>query len=121
MKPCVTLKKLGGFYNAYNEDAYILYYLFHYKINNNKSGFPASAYHKVINALEEKEINYFVEGKEDKKDFKKKNRYEFFLNKGKKKVEREYKASHIMEEIGKLKETELDELLVMVENYVINR
>ena len=119
MKQCITLKKLGGFYNVYNDDTYILYYLFHYKINNNKSGFPVSAYHKVINKLEEKQISYFVEEKEDKKDFKKKNRYVFFLNKGKKKVEREYKASHIMEEIKKLKETELDELLTIIENYVI--
>lgn len=121
MEPCVILKKLGGFYNAYNDDTYILYYLFHYKIKNNKAGFPASAYQKVINVLEENNINYMVEGREEQQDFKKKNKYEFFLNKGKKKIEREYKASHINEQIDKLKESELDELLSMIENYVLSR
>ena len=72
MENCVTLKKLGGFYSAYNDDAYVLFYLFHYNVKNKKAGFPLSAYNKVINCLEENYVSSIVEGKEEiKRDFKK--------------------------------------------------
>lgn len=119
MKDCITLKKLGGFYNAYNDDAYVLFYLFHYNIKNNKSGFPLSAYNKVINCLEENNISYIVEGKEEiKRDFKKKNKYCFIVDKGKKLYEREQRSNFIYERISDLKEAEVDELLTLIEDYV---
>ncbi len=119
MKDCITLKKLGGFYNVYNDDAYILFYLFHYNIKNNKSGFPLTAYNKVINCLEENDINYIVEGKEEvKRDFKKKNKYCFIVDKGKKLYEREQRSNFIYERISDLKESEIDELLTLIEDYV---
>lgn len=118
----VTLKKLGGFYSAYNEDAYILFYLFHYNIKNNKAGFPLSAYNKVINCLEENNINYIVDGKDnEKRDFKKKNRYQFIVEKGKKLYEREQRANTLYTEISNLKESEVDGLLTLIENYVFER
>ncbi len=119
VEECITLKKLGGFYNAYNDDAYILFYLFHYNIKNNKSGFPLSAYNKVINCLEENNISYNVEGKEEKRDFKKKNKYSFIVEKGRKLYEREQRANFIYDKISDLKENQVDELLTLIEDYVL--
>ncbi len=119
MENCVTLKKLGGFYSAYNDDAYVLFYLFHYNVKNKKAGFPLSAYNKVINCLEENYVSYIVEGKEEiKRDFKKKNKYNFFVGKGKKLYEREQRSNFIYERITELKENEVDELLKIIEDYV---
>ena len=36
----VKLYKKGGFYHCYNDDSYIISYLFDYKIINNRVGFP---------------------------------------------------------------------------------
>ena len=36
----VTIRKIGNFYHVFDEDVYILYYLFHYKIYQGKCGFP---------------------------------------------------------------------------------
>ena len=54
----VTIRKIGNFYHVFDEDVYILYYLFHYKIYQGKCGFPKSAYNKVIQKLEECRISY---------------------------------------------------------------
>ena len=118
MENCVTLKKLGGFYSAYNDDAYVLFYLFHYNVKNKKTGFPLSAYNKVINCLEENNISYVVEGKDEKRDCKKKNKYNFIVEKGKKLYEREQRSNFIYDRIANLKESEIDELLTIIENYV---
>ena len=47
MKNIVEIFKYGGFYSVYNNDTYIFYYLFGYKIIDNRVGFPLSAYDKV--------------------------------------------------------------------------
>ena len=77
--------KSGSFYNCYNEDAIILNYLLGYKIiKNNQSGFPLNALNKVINILEEKNINYQIVTKDANpiiKDYKKRNNYSYILSK----------------------------------------
>ena len=52
MKNNVEIFKNGGFYSVYNNDTYIFYYLFVYKIIDNLVGFSLSAYDKIINKLE---------------------------------------------------------------------
>ena len=44
MNNVVKLRKSGTFYNTFDDDCYILYYLFGYGINNMKVGFPKSAF-----------------------------------------------------------------------------
>lgn len=56
----LVLRQIGKFYNALDDDCYILFYLFGYKISNYKSGFPVSALNKVKNELEEKKISFGV-------------------------------------------------------------
>lgn len=57
--------KIGSFCNVYGKDAYILSYLFDYKIKNEKenvkvTGFPKNAMAKVMAKLEREKINYMI-------------------------------------------------------------
>lgn len=111
MKNCVILRKIGKFYNVFDDDAYILYYFFGYKIVNNKTGFPITAYNKVINLLEEKNINY--EEKDDEvinKNFKNKNKYNYYLKEAKLKKEQEEKNNEIVTGIMSLTNEEIDKV-----------
>lgn len=117
----VTIRKIGNFYHVFDEDVYILYYLFHYKIYQGKCGFPKSAYNKVIQKLEECRISYENMIDHESKDFGKKNQYLRFVQKGKKKMEFESRKKNIFEEAKKLSVEELDELLGMMENYICER
>lgn len=56
----VVLRKSGTFYHVFDEDSYILYYLFGYKIKDSKVGFPISSLDKVTNELNKLKINYNV-------------------------------------------------------------
>ena len=79
---CLELKKLhnvtlvmirvGNFYHIYDEDAIIMFYLFKYKINDNKVGFPIRSLEKVINKLIKNNINYYVD----------ENNFKYFDNNG---------------------------------------
>ena len=59
---CAVLVKVGNFYHVYGKDAYILSYLFEYKITEKEGiptcGFPLNAISKVENFLEKTKINY---------------------------------------------------------------
>ena len=47
-KDTLVLIKNGTFYNAYNDDAFIISYLFDYKVSkDNKCGFPDNSFNKV--------------------------------------------------------------------------
>lgn len=54
----VVFYKCGAFYHVYNDDAFILNYLFNYNIKDNCVGFPLISLDKIITKLEELEINY---------------------------------------------------------------
>lgn len=51
----ICLIKFGNFYHAYGKDAYILSYLFNYKIDllKNECGFPLVSLNKVMAKLED--------------------------------------------------------------------
>ena len=53
----VILIKSGNFYYSFEDDAYILKYLFNYQIRENKVGFPISAKAKVKSILNRHNIN----------------------------------------------------------------
>lgn len=71
-KEYVIMIKIGKFYNCYGRDAYIISYLFDYKIRIIDDvyicAFPESAYNKVIANLEQKKINYIVLDKRNNYD-----------------------------------------------------
>ena len=61
----LILYKVGNFYQAYGKDAYIISYIFDYKINKvgsnvAVSGFPKNAISKIIANLERKSVNFMI-------------------------------------------------------------
>ena len=95
----VLLVKIGKFYESYNHDAYIISYLFNYKmktlIDGDKNcGFPTNSLNKVLSMLENKSINYIVVDKihnyeeETKMNFKRKNKYNELLTKSMKYIDK---------------------------------
>ena len=82
--------KVGNFYRVYGKDAYIIAYLFKYKISEENdimvSGFPTSSIKKVEARLENKKINYIVLDRKDnyavneRTDFKNLNTYQKHFN-----------------------------------------
>ena len=64
-KTDIALVKIGKFYHVYGKDAYIVSYLFEYKLGliENKyvtCGFPVKSLAKIKATLEQKRINYIV-------------------------------------------------------------
>lgn len=90
---CMVLVKIGSFYYCYSKDAYILSYLFNYKIREKEKiptcSFPASSLSKVENILEKNKINYITVDKranyeeEQKVINKQENNYEKIFEKAK--------------------------------------
>ena len=104
----VLLLKVGEFFYQYGKDAYILAYLFDYKIKtieNNIpfSGFPKSALNKVITNLENNKLSYFIVDKSlnyevlEEQNFKKKNNYIEIYNKAHKYILKKNKIEKIYE------------------------
>ena len=87
----ILLVLSGNFYNVYGKDAYLLSYLFRFKLTKKgyktdkeeevyvpKTGFPRNALDNVLLELENKKVNYVIKVKEKKdivQDFKKRNTY----------------------------------------------
>ena len=57
----VILTKDGKFYYSYEEDAVIMFYLFRYKIIDDKVGFSVKNLNRVINAFRKNNISYYVD------------------------------------------------------------
>ena len=55
---CVVIRKVGGFYSAFDDDAIIISYLAGYKIVSGRCGFPINSLNKVTNLLGDNKINY---------------------------------------------------------------
>lgn len=61
----VIMIKIGKFIYSYGKDAYIMSYIFGYKINQMKDniyvcGFPRNKLNNIMATLENKKINYLV-------------------------------------------------------------
>ena len=60
----IIFVKIGKFYQVYGKDAYIISYLFDYKLKKVEEvymcGFPESSKNRVIAKIEEKKINYII-------------------------------------------------------------
>lgn len=117
----VVLRKSGGFYVCFDNDAIILSYLCNYKLNNGRVGFPINTINKVINILDNNSVNYIVKDnmeEVDKKIFGKKNKYKYYLDKGKKKINLDYRINDIMDKINNMNEEEIDKLINLIEDNI---
>ena len=111
----IRIRINGNFCCVFDDDCYILNYLFDYKIIKARVGFPKSAFDKVINVLEENKINYEVVGEDKEIDFKNLNNYNKFLELGLEKNQKENFYSTILDKIKNANEEQLDNIL----NYII--
>lgn len=111
----VVVRKNGGFYSIYGNDCYVLYYLFNYRIIDDKVGFPLNSYNKVINALDDNCINYVVTNTNVLKNYKRKNNYDKFVDLGKKKYNLNYRIDSIIKKLNNLTEKDVDEILSLIE------
>lgn len=121
MKENVVIRKSGGFYNVFDGDAIIVSYLTGYKITDGRCGFPLNSLNKVINLLDDNKINYIVKENmidKEKKNYKKNNKYNKILDKGKKKINIDYRVSIIMNRIKELSYDKLSSLLDIIEEYI---
>lgn len=113
----VCVFKIGAFYHTYNRDAYILSYLFNYKIkdlgsNHKECGFPETALARVMARLEQKQINYLVIDRrndydvDNQEDYKNLNQYEKYYEKAKKHINLKNRIDHIMQFLNENMEKE---------------
>lgn len=113
----ITIRKHGGFYHVFDDDCYILYYLFGYKIINRRVGFPLSSLNKVINKLTDLSISYEVI-EEGKRDFKKLNKYNKYLKLGISKYDKDNKYLSIYSKLDSLDDTDLDKILDYIDGII---
>ena len=120
-KNYVMIRKMGGFYQVFDEDAYLLFYLFKYKIINSKAGFPLISLNKVIKILDEKKINYIViksDLDKDTKDFRRKNSYDYYLKLSKEFYNLEIKKQSIEDKIKTLPLAKIEKLYNIIEEFI---
>ena len=125
-KEDIVLVKIGTFYTAYGKDAYIINYLFNYKLNKTQdiysSSFPLPSLGKVTAILESHKINYVVVDKRNNYDVEQQsnnknlNNYSKFLKLAKEKVNKNKRIEQIIEY---LKEDE--EIIEEVEKLIYER
>lgn len=125
-KEDIVLVKVGTFYTAYGKDAYIINYLFNYKLNKTQDvyscAFPIPSLGKVTAILENNKINYIVVDRRNNYDVEQQsnnknlNNYNKFLKLAKEKVNKNKRIDQIMEY---LKENE--EIIEEVEKLIYER
>ena len=112
----IVIRKTGGFYQVFDNDALIISYLFNYKIINFKCGFPLIAINKVINTLEEKKINFIIKDEEEiVKNFKNKNTYSKYLEKARVKDNINNRIKSILDKLNDLDTKKMNEVLSAIE------
>ena len=111
----IVLRKVGNFYQTFDDDALIISYLFNYKVINHKCGFPINAIEKIEEKLEENTINYIIKQEvEVIKNYKDNNNYDKYLEKSKQKLNNSKIIEQINEKLINLDEQRLIEILKLI-------
>ena len=110
----LVIYKVGAFYNSYGKDAYILSYLFEYRIkevelNISVAGFPKNAISKVMARFEREKINYMIIDTRNNYDVDKKEEFGS-LNKYTEIFEKSHKTVNLRNRVYKIEEKLLKEL-----------
>ena len=116
MREYVAFKKRGKFYEVKYADAYILWSLLRYKINNNKVGFPESSLVKVLDVLNENQVDYGFSLNDIQLKNSMKNKYVEILEKAKKEWIKEKKEKDLLEKIKKAKQEDLEKIVAYIES-----
>ena len=125
-KEDIVLVKVGTFYTAYGKDAYIISYIFGYKLNKiqgiDSAAFPITSLNKVIAILEKNKVNYITLDKrngydvEEQSENKNLNNYNKILKKAKTEINYYKRIEKVVEELKEDKE-----LLSEVEKLIYER
>ena len=111
----VKIRKSGTFYNIYDDDAYIIYYLFGYNIRDKRIGFPINSIDKVIKKLNEYKINYDIVCDNISKNFKNANRYNKYKQLGLNKYNRDIYLNEIINTLQNVSEDKLKVIISYID------
>ena len=129
----IAMVQVGKFIYAYGKDAYIMSYVFGYKvrlIENNiyVCGFPRNKIKNVMATLENKKINYIILDRrnsyrvDEKSDNKNLNRYDNYLDKAIKYVKRKQKIDYIYNYlITNIEKDEIDKIIKVLKKEIDER
>ena len=115
-KDFIQFKKNGKFYNVYDNDAYIISYLLHYKMVNGRVGFPINSINKVTNILEDKKISYKLD--EEYKNYKDLNKYSMVLEYSKSVVNIIARYNFLEDHLKDLNIEQLNRILSFIEEVI---
>lgn len=125
----ILLIKTGTFYNAYGKDAYIISYLFNYKLTKKENiyscSFPAVKLNNVLATLEHKKINYILLDKrnnydlDSQSDNKNLNQYDKILEKSKEKINYDLRIYKIVEYLQENRNNK--KIILEMEELIIER
>ena len=125
----VVLIKNGKFYNVYGKDAYIISYLFDYKLKKIEDifvcGFPYNSLNLVIAKLEDKKINYLIVDKrnnyevDDIFDNKNLNRYHKYFEKAKQYVNYKIRLDNIYDfMLNNIEKSDFKDIIMKLEKVI---
>lgn len=118
----LRIRKSGLFYETFDEDALIMHYLFNYKLIDERVSFPTNSLAKILNTLNEQEIDYLVIGGPEriKNEFGESNSYLKILQKAENKREAEDRLNGLLPKLEILYKVTLDSVLTEFETKVAN-
>ena len=106
-KELLVILKNGKFYYVYDEDIYIIYYFYNYKIKDNILCFPDNNINKITKKLKEYNIGYIIFDNNINKEYGDYLYYLKYINLGREKY---IKDNLINEIVNKLKSKNVKEL-----------
>lgn len=118
----LRIRKSVLFYETFDEDALIMHYLFNYKLIDERVSFPTNSLAKILNTLNEQEIDYLVIGGPEriKNEFGESNSYLKILQKAENKREAEDRLNGLLPKLEILDKVTLDSVLTEFETKVAN-
>ena len=132
-KEDIVMIKIGNFYSVYGKDAYILSWIFSYKLRIDKedmytTGFPCSSLSRVLGKLQHLKINYVVVDRrdnysvDDRMDNKELNTYSKHYEMAKEYIKYMKKLENIYLYIkDNVKEQEIQDMLIRWEKEINER
>lgn len=131
-KEDIIMVKVGNFYHVYGKDAYIISYIFDYKLKKEKgtyiAGFPINSINKIMAQLEDFKINYLTLDRrnnydvEEQSDNKNLNNYSKYYEKARKYVTYKIKIEEIYSYMKEnLNKKECKEIILKVDEMINER
>lgn len=129
----IVLIKIGKFYYSYSKDAYIVSYIFNYKLkiveeNIRVCAFPAFILNKIMAKLEENKINYIVIDRRNNYEVDEKfdngnlNKYNFYLEKSKRYINQKNRIEEIYNYlVYNIEKNENNKLIKEIESLINER